>query len=135
MPRYAAVFFVLALGAIGVPGTSGFIGELLVLIAAFRTNISVAAIACLGMILSAAYMLWLYRRVFTGKLVRPLASGIVGTAAVLPYKLSTDLNGIEQSVFALLIAGMLLLGIYPTCVLTSINQATVKILNVKVGKK
>ena len=134
MPRYAPVFFVLVLGAIGVPGTSGFIGEFLVLMATFRINISVAAVACLGMVLGAVYMLWLYRRLFTGKLAAHFANSVAG-ASVLPYKLSTDLNGIERSVFVVLIAGMLLLGIYPACVLTSINQATAKILNVKIFKK
>ena len=60
MPKYAIVFMVFTLGALGLPGTSGFIGEFLVLMGAFKKNILVATIASLGVILGAAYMLWLY---------------------------------------------------------------------------
>ena len=59
---------IFALASLGLPGTSGFIGEFLILIAAFEKNIIVAAIASLGVILGAAYMLWLYRRVIFGEI-------------------------------------------------------------------
>src|SRR5712692_6635008 len=62
MPLYAAVFMVLTLANVGLPGTSGFVGEFLTLLAAFKTNTTVALLATLGVILSAAYALWLYRR-------------------------------------------------------------------------
>ncbi len=69
MPKYAIVFMIFTLGAIGLPGTSGFIGEFLILLSAFKKNILVASIASLGIIFAAAYMLWLYKRVVFGKLL------------------------------------------------------------------
>src|SRR5437764_16097 len=71
MPLYAAVFMVFTLANIGLPGTSGFIGEFLTLIAAFRVNVLVAMLATTGIILSAGYALWLYRRVIFGALEKP----------------------------------------------------------------
>ena len=68
MPKFAVLLMIFALASLGLPGTSGFIGEFLVLIATFERNIIVAAIACLGVILGAAYMLWLYRRVVFGEI-------------------------------------------------------------------
>ena len=68
MPLYAFVFMVFALANVGLPGTSGFVGEFLTLIGTFRVNNWVATLATLGTILSAAYMLWLYRKVIFGKL-------------------------------------------------------------------
>ena len=67
MPKYAIVLMVFTLGAVGLPGTSGFIGEFLILIGAFKKSFLVAAIASIGVILSAAYMLWLYKRVVFGE--------------------------------------------------------------------
>ena len=61
MPKYAIVLMIFTLGAIGLPGTTGFIGEFLILMGTFKKNFFVATIASLGVILAAAYMLWLYR--------------------------------------------------------------------------
>jgi len=69
MPKYAIVLMIFTLGAIGLPGTTGFIGEFLILMGAFKKNFLVATIASLGVILAAAYMLWLYKRVVFGKLI------------------------------------------------------------------
>ena len=69
MPKYAIVFMIFTLAAIGLPGTSGFVGEFLILMGAFQKSFLVAAIASLGVILAAAYMLWLYKRVVFGNLV------------------------------------------------------------------
>ena len=69
MPKYAIVFMVFTLGALGLPGTSGFVGEFLVLMGVFKKNFLVATIASLGVILGAAYMLWLYKRIIFGNLV------------------------------------------------------------------
>jgi len=66
MPKYALVFMIFALAALGLPGTSGFVGEFLVLVGAFQVNIFVAVLASLGVVLAAAYMLWLYKRVIFG---------------------------------------------------------------------
>ncbi len=68
MPRYAIVFMIFTLGAVGLPGTTGFVGEFLILMGAFKKNFLVAIIASLGVILSAAYMLWLYRRIIFGNI-------------------------------------------------------------------
>ena len=68
MPKYAIVFMIFTLGAVGLPGTTGFIGEFLILLAAFKKSFLVAIIASLGVILGAAYMLWLYRRTIFGEI-------------------------------------------------------------------
>src|SRR5687768_6229254 len=70
MPRYAFVFMVMMLASVGLPGTSGFIGEFLVLLGVFQANIWVGVLATSGVVLGCTYMLWLYRRVIFGKLVR-----------------------------------------------------------------
>ena len=68
MPIYAAVFMVFTLANVGLPGTSGFVGEFLTLIGTFKVNIAVATLATIGVILSAAYALWLYRKMIFGTL-------------------------------------------------------------------
>ena len=70
MPKYSVVLMIFTLGAIGLPGTSGFIGEFLILVGAFKKSFLVAAIACLGVILAAAYMLWLYKRIIFGEILK-----------------------------------------------------------------
>ena len=69
MPKYAVLLMIFTLAAIGLPGTSGFIGEFLILLGAFQKSFIVAAIASLGVIFAAAYMLWLYKRVVFGNLI------------------------------------------------------------------
>ena len=69
MPKYSILFMLFTLAALGLPGTSGFIGEFLILMGAFKDNFLVAVIASLGVIFGAAYMLWLYRRVIFGNLI------------------------------------------------------------------
>jgi len=69
VPKYSVLFMLFTLAALGLPGTSGFIGEFLILMGAFKDNFFVAFVASLGVILGAAYMLWLYKRVVFGKLV------------------------------------------------------------------
>jgi NADH-quinone oxidoreductase subunit M len=105
MPLYAAVFMVFTLANVGLPGTSGFIGEFLTLIGTFKVNIWVALLATLGVILSAAYALWLYRKVIFGTLEKPALAGI------------RDLGWREMVVFAPLVALTILFGVYPQPVL------------------
>jgi NADH-quinone oxidoreductase subunit M len=76
MPLYAAAFMVFTLANVGMPGTSGFVGEFLSLIGTFKVNILVATLATIGVILSAAYALWLYRKVIFGTLDKPKLVGI-----------------------------------------------------------
>jgi NADH-quinone oxidoreductase subunit M len=101
MPKYAFVFMIFMLGAVGLPGTSGFIGEFLVLIGAFQDNIWVALLATTGIILGAAYMLYLYRRVIFGKLEKP------------DLKTILDLEPREVAIFAPLIILVLWMGLWP----------------------
>jgi NADH-quinone oxidoreductase subunit M len=115
MPLYAAVFMVFTLANIGLPGTSGFVGEFLALIGTFRTNIPVATLATVGTILSAAYALWLYRKVIFGRLEKP------SLAAIL------DLDGREMIVLVPLVALTILFGVYPKTVL-DLSQASVAAL-------
>jgi NADH-quinone oxidoreductase subunit M len=95
------------LAAVGLPGTSGFVGEILVLIGVFQVNSWVALLAATGMVLGAAYMLWLYRRVIFGALVKEHLRAI------------TDLRPHELAAFAPLVVLVLLMGIYPSLFLDS----------------
>jgi NADH-quinone oxidoreductase subunit M len=105
MPLYAFVFLLFTLANVGLPGTSGFIGEFLALIGTFKVNIPVATLASLGVILSAAYALWLYRKVVFGTLTKPALAGI------------RDLDYREVLVLAPLVILTILFGIYPKPVL------------------
>jgi NADH-quinone oxidoreductase subunit M len=109
MPKYAFVFMIFTLAALGLPGTSGFVGEFLVLVGAFQINIFVAILASLGVILSAAYMLWLYKRVIFGKMT---SSDI---------KEMTDINKTEIYIFASLVFLILFFGIYPEPLFNTID--------------
>jgi NADH-quinone oxidoreductase subunit M len=104
MPAYALVFMFFTMANVGLPGTSGFIGEFLTLMGIFQVNTWVAAVATSGVILSAAYALWLYRRVVFGALVKEALKSI------------TDMSTREKAIFAPLIAMTLFLGIYPSWV-------------------
>jgi len=105
MPVYALVFMLFTMGNVGLPGTSGFVGEFLTLSGVFQVNTWVAFFATTGVILSAAYALWLYRRVIFGPLVKESLRAI------------TDMSRREKAVFAPLIAGTLILGVYPNLIL------------------
>lgn len=101
MPIFAAVFMVFTMGNVGLPGTSGFIGEFLTLLAAFQVNTWVAIAATTGVILSAAYALWLYARVVFGELDKP-------SLAAIP-----DMNAREIFIMVPLIAATIGFGVYP----------------------
>ena len=101
MPKYAIVFMIFTLGAIGVPGTSGFIGEFLILMAVFSKSFLVATIASLGVIFSAAYMLWLYRRIIFGDLIKE------------DLKKMLDLNKTEVIILWSLTVPIIFFGFYP----------------------
>jgi NADH-quinone oxidoreductase subunit M len=105
MPLYAFAFMVFTMANVGLPGTSGFIGEFLTLLGTFKVNIPVATFATLGVILSAAYALWLYRKVIFGRLEKPALRHI------------RDLGPREVVILAPLIALTILFGIYPKPVL------------------
>jgi NADH-quinone oxidoreductase subunit M len=116
MPIYAAVFMVFMLGSVGLPGTSGFVGEFLALLGAFRVNTWVASLAATGVILGAAYMLYLYRRVIFGPLVKDELKNIL------------DLSPREIAVFAPLIVATLWMGIWPVPFLDPMNASVTALL-------
>jgi len=105
MPIYAAIFMVFTMANVGLPGTSGFIGEFLTLLASFKVNTWVAFLATSGVIWSAVYALWVYRRVIFGELVKPALKTI------------QDLSYREIAILAPLVVLTILLGIYPAPVL------------------
>jgi NADH-quinone oxidoreductase subunit M len=105
MPVYAFAFLVFTLANVGLPGTSGFVGEFLSLIGTFRVNNWVATLATLGTILSAAYALWLYRKVVFGKLEKPSLFNI------------RDIGWREMAILAPLVFLTILFGVYPKPVL------------------
>jgi len=109
MPKYAFVFMIFALAALGLPGTSGFVGEFLILVGTFQISIFVAVLASLGVVLAAAYMLWLYKRVIFGKI------------ASSEIKEMADLNKTEIYVFASLVFLILFFGIYPEPLFNTID--------------
>ena len=102
MPGYAIVFMLFTMASVGLPGTAGFVGEFLVLVGAFKVNFWLALLGSMGMILGAAYMLYLYRRVVLGALTKPDLRGIL------------DLNAREIAIFVPLIFLTLWMGIYPS---------------------
>ena len=101
LPKYSFVFMIFALGTLGLPGTSGFVGEFLVLVGTFKVNFLVAIIGSLGVILSAAYMLWLYQRVIFGKLEKD------------ELKKIKDINLSESGILFVLAALVIFFGFYP----------------------
>ena len=109
MPKYSIFLMIFTLAAIGLPGTSGFIGEFLILIGAFQDNFFVAAIASLGVILGAAYMLWLYKRVIFGKLENKELLTI------------SDLNKSEMFILTCLALPVIFFGFYPEPILKTIE--------------
>ncbi|MBI4922569.1 MAG: NADH-quinone oxidoreductase subunit M [Devosia nanyangense] len=105
MPRYAVAFMVFTMANVGLPGTSGFIGEFLTMIGTFQVNTWVVFFSAFGVILSAAYALWLYRRIIFGALTKESLKGIL------------DLNLREVAVLAPLVILTILFGFYPAPIL------------------
>ncbi|SEK98970.1 NADH dehydrogenase subunit M [Roseovarius nanhaiticus] len=112
MPAYALIFLFFTMANVGLPGTSGFVGEFLTLVGIFQVNTWVALVATSGVILSASYALWLYRRVVLGDLIKESLKSI------------KDMTGRERAIFAPLVAMTLLLGVYPSLVTDIIGPST-----------
>ncbi len=117
MPVYAFTFMLFMLASVGLPGTGGFIGEFLVLVGLFKVNTTVAVLASLGVVLGAAYMLWLYRRVVFGRLAREDLKSI------------PDMNIREIAIFVPLILLTLWMGIYPTPFLEIMDASVANLIN------
>ncbi len=117
MPAYALIFMLFTLANVGLPGTSGFVGEFLTLVGIFQANTWVAAVATSGVILSAAYALWLYRRVVLGELIKESLKSI------------TDMSARERWIFAPLVVMTILLGVYPALVTDIIGPSVAALLD------
>jgi len=109
IPKYSILFMLFTLAALGLPGTSGFIGEFLILMGAFKDNFLVAVIASLGVIFGAAYMLWLYKRVVFGEIVNK-------DLLKMP-----DLNKSEFTILIILALPTLFFGFYPEPLINTIE--------------
>jgi NADH-quinone oxidoreductase subunit M len=117
IPKYSILFMLFTLAAIGLPGTSGFIGEFLILMGVFKDNFLVAVIASLGVILGAAYMLWLYKRVVFGKLVNKDLTKMV------------DLNKSEYFILSCLAIPTLFFGFYPDPLINTMEVSVGDLIN------
>ncbi|MCZ4351174.1 NADH-quinone oxidoreductase subunit M [Roseovarius aestuarii] len=111
MPAYALIFMFFTMANVGLPGTSGFVGEFLTLVGVFKVNTWVALVAASGVILSASYALWLYRRVVMGDLIKE------------SLKTISDMSGRERAIFVPLVVMTLLLGVYPALILDIIRPS------------
>jgi len=109
IPKYSVLLMLFALASLGLPGTSGFIGEFLILMGAFKDNFLVAVIASIGVILGAAYILWMYKRVVFGKLINS------------DLKKMVDLNKSEFFILSSLAAPILFFGFYPEPLINTIE--------------
>ena len=117
MPAYSLVFMLFMLASVGLPGTGGFVGEILVLVGLFQVSPWLAAFAATGVILGAAYMLYLYRRIIFGQLTKENLMKI------------KDLNAREWSIFAPLIVLTLWMGIYPSSFLDFMHVSVDNLIN------
>ncbi len=116
MPKYAFLFMIFTLAALGLPGTSGFVGEFLVLVGTFQKNIFVTVVASLGIILAASYMLWLYRRVVFGRILNS------------ELKSMKDIDKTELYIFISLAFLTLFFGFYPEPLLKTINVSITSLI-------
>ncbi len=117
MPAYALIFMLFTMANVGLPGTSGFIGEFLTLVGIFQVNTWVALVATSGVILSAAYALWLYRRVVLGDLIKESLKSI------------SDMGARERAIFAPLVVMTILLGVYPSLVTDIIGPSVAALID------
>ena len=111
MPKYSIILMIFTLGALGLPGTTGFIGEFLILMGTFKDNFLVAVIASIGVILGAAYMLWLYKRVVFGELINKDLKNLI------------DLNKTELVILLILVFPSLFFGFYPEPLLNTVEAS------------
>ena len=116
MPVFAAVFLVMTMSSIGLPTLNGFIGEVLILQGVYVVNKLWAAVAASGIVLGAAYMLWLYQRTMFGKVDNPANAGL------------SDLSGREVVTFAPLIALAVWIGLYPSPILRRVEPAVTRVI-------
>lgn len=117
MPKYAVVFLIFTMANVGLPGTSGFIGEFLTLMGAFQVNTWVAFFATTGVVLSAAYALWLYRKVIMGVLSKESLKGML------------DLSGREKAIIYPLVVLTIFFGVYPAPVFNATSASVQSLIS------
>ena len=113
MPKFSIFFMVYCLGAISFPGTTGFIGEFLILLGAFKINFIISIFAATGIILSACYILWFYNRICFG---------------TNNYKGITDLNIQDSLVYFIFLLLIIMLGVYPNILISFYELSTNKLI-------
>lgn len=119
MPHYALLFMVFMLASVGLPGTSGFVGEFLTIIGTFQANKLIAILAASGVILGACYMLWLYARVIFGEIKNANLKSI------------KDVNMIEFASLGIMAFFVVLMGVYPSLILRYLDAPVLKLINLK----
>ncbi len=117
LPKYSFILMIFVLAALGLPGTSGFVGEFLVLVGVFKVNFLITILACTGIVLSAAYMLWLYKRVVFGKLEKN------------DLKSMKDINFLESSTLFVLAGLIIFFGFYPEPFLETMRMSVDNLIN------
>jgi len=117
LPKYSFIFIIFILGGLGLPGTSGFIGEFLVLVGVFQKNYLVALLASIGVILGAAYMLWMAKRVIFGQVNNPKISSL------------KDLNFAEGSILSILAICVIFFGFYPEPLINTMSVSVNNLIN------
>ena len=117
MPVYASFFLVFTMANIGLPGTSGFVGEFLTLIGAFKVDIYVALFATTGVILSAIYALWLYKRVFLGQIINDKLNVL------------EDISSRELFILAPFVLLIILFGFYPNMIIELTAESSTNLIN------
>jgi NADH-quinone oxidoreductase subunit M len=118
MPKYSIFFMVFILASLGLPGTSGFIGEFLVLIGVFKVNYLVSLLAATGVVLSACYSLWLYRRVVFGEMTNDNVRSL------------KDINKFEVMTLLPLLILTIVLGIFPNIILDTISTSVENVVTI-----
>jgi len=122
MPVYAVFFMIVTLSSIGLPGTNGFVGEFLILLGAFQANVAYGVLAASGVILGAAYMLWMFQRVMFGKITRPENEKL------------KDLNAREITILVPMVIVIFLMGIYPKLFFSKMDASVEKFIKDFKGK-
>jgi NADH-quinone oxidoreductase subunit M len=123
MPVFAAFFMLFAMSNVGLPGTSGFVGEFLVLLAAFKTSFWITFFAATTLVIGAAYTLWMYKRVFYGPITQPAVAEL------------TDVGMLDKILFILLAIPVFLIGLYPQCLLIIFNSSVGHLLQLATQSK
>lgn len=123
MPAYATIFMIITLSSIGLPGTNGFVGEFLILLGTFKMNITYAVIATFGIVLAAAYMLWMFQRVVWGKVENPENHNL------------KDMSTREWVVVAPLVLLVFWIGIYPKPFFKAMEPSVLNLMDEAKAKK